>query len=189
MGVELDSSFRATDTLNITFDAAYIDARFDRYPGAPCYGTTTVGVTPTPAPVGCFKNSAGQFVQDNAGKTMPNAPKFKFTLSADQRIPLPGPFDLSVNGSYAYRTRAQMLPDNNPQAIQRAFGILNLGATLATKDKTYSLSLFVNNVTDQHYVVDAEDFWNGPWAGHNTVIVQPARDSNRYFGARLSARF
>jgi hypothetical protein len=33
-----------------------------------------------------------------------------------------------------------------------------------------------------------EDFWNAPWAS-NAVVVQPARDTKRYFGVRLEARF
>jgi iron complex outermembrane receptor protein len=93
-----------------------------------------------------------------------------------------------LGGTYAYRTRAQMLPDQNPYAIQAGFGLLNLSAALQTNDGKYSARLFVDNVTNHHYFTDVEDFWTGPWAS-NAVIGQPARDSERYAGLKLTASF
>jgi iron complex outermembrane receptor protein len=90
------------------------------------------------------------------------------------------------HGTYTYRTSAQMLPDQNPYAIQGAFGLLNLSAAFQSTDGKYSATAFVNNVTNHHYFTDVEDFWSGPWGG-NAVIGQPARDSVRYAGLRLSA--
>jgi len=81
-----------------------------------------------------------------------------------------------------------MTPDQNPEARQGAFGILNLNATLLDESGDYAFTLFINNVANQHYVVDMEDFRSSPWSA-NAVIVQPARDSNRYFGAKFTASF
>jgi iron complex outermembrane receptor protein len=81
-----------------------------------------------------------------------------------------------------------MLPDQNPQSIQRAFGILNLSAALRDTAGKWSLTAFVNNVTNHVYYVDVEDFFNGPWAS-NAVIAQPARDAKRYAGVRFSMDF
>ena len=79
-----------------------------------------------------------------------------------------------------------MLPDQNPYAIQGAFGLVNLSAAFQSTDGKYSATAFVNNVGNHHYFTDVEDFWSGPWGG-NAVIGQPARDSVRYAGLRLSA--
>jgi len=180
-GVELDAIWRAADDLTLTLNAAYTDAQFNEYPNAPCYGGQTV-------PQGCALDvSTGQFVQDLAGAPLPNAPDLRIILSAEQLLSLPSmPFDLTLRGSYAYRSEAQMLPDQNPQAVQDAFGLLNLSATFSSHDERVGVTLFANNVTDEHYAVDFEDFWTGPWSGTNTVIVQPARDANRYMGVRFS---
>jgi len=162
--------------------AAYIDAKFVDYRGAPCYGLQT-------AAQGCVTPANGSPSQDVSGDTMPNSPKFKATLGVEQRIPLGSHrYELVFGGTYSYRTSAQMLPDQNPFAIQSGFGLLNLSAALQSSDGKYSARFFVNNVTNRHYFTDVEDFWSGPWNG-NAVIGQPARDSVRYAGLKLTASF
>lgn len=173
-GLELDTIYKPTNELTLSLNAAYIDATFTKYPNAPCYPTNDV--------TAC----SGTF--DAKGKTLPNSPKFKLNLGAQDTVPLDW-FDLTLNGSYSYRTSAQMLPDQNPRAIQGAFGILNLGVTARSKSGMYALTLFVNNVTDHRYYVDVEDFWGGPWGNNNTLIAQPAKDASRYVGVRLSVDF
>jgi len=126
--------------------------------------------------------------QNVSGDTMPNSPKFKATFGAEQRVPLPDPYELVFGGTYTYRTSAQMLPDQNPFAIQAGFGLLNLNAGIQTKNGKFSARVFVNNVTNHHYFTDVEDFWSGPWNG-NAVIGQPARDSERYSGLKLTVSF
>jgi iron complex outermembrane receptor protein len=183
-GVEAASEWLATPLTRLTLSAAYIDAKFVTYTGAPCYGlqtaaegcgTEVINGQPTPA-------------QNVSGDTMPNSPKFKATFGAEQRVPLPDPYELTFGGSYTYRTSAQMLPDQNPYAIQSGFGLLNLNAGIQTKNGKFSARVFVNNVTNHHYFADVEDFWSGPWNG-NAVIGQPARDSERYSGLKLTVSF
>jgi iron complex outermembrane recepter protein len=178
-GVELDTSWAATGTLRIDFATAYIDAKFNDYPDAPCYYGTTTAAAGTPT---CTQNLKG--------KPLPNSPKFKLTTNIEQRIPLASiPYEVVLAGNYSYRTSAQMLTDQNPQTVMPAFGILNLDLGLDQTSRRYSVTAFVNNVFDKHYFVDLEDFWSAPWGGTNTVIGQPARDSRRYYGLRLKASF
>jgi iron complex outermembrane recepter protein len=190
-GVEIDSAFAATRTLRIGLDLAYIDAKFIDYTGAPCWGngvtqTAALGCHPVIGPNGL---PTGSTSQDVSGDTMPDSPRFKGTLSADQRLPLGGSnYEGVVGGNYAYRSRTQFQPDQNPETIQGSFGILNLTAGLREKSGKYSITAFCNNVTNHRYYVDMEDFWSGPW-GSNAVVGQPARDANRYFGVRLQAGF
>ncbi len=182
-GVEADLAVKPNDLTMLTFNAAYIKAKFDSYTNAPCWGGANPDGTPQEG-AACVNN-----VQNVSGDPMPNSPKFKAVLGLDQRVPVAAaPFDLHFGGTYAYRTSAQMLPDQNPQAVQGAFGLLNLNAGLESKNGAYRVTVFVNNVTDHHYYADIEDFWTGPWAS-NAVVGQPARDSNRYYGIRLDAKF
>src|SRR5262249_20330132 len=134
-GAEADVEYQATDHLRLNFNVAYIDATFTDYKHAPCW-----------------PNNDGECVGtfDATGTTMPNAPHWKFDLGAEQGIPFEA-FDLTLRGNYAYRTKAQMLADQNPHAVQGAFGILDLSATVATKSGNYSLTAFVNNVFDKAY--------------------------------------
>jgi iron complex outermembrane recepter protein len=184
-GLELDSIYAATQLLRISLDLAFIDAKFVEYAGAPCWGN---GVTQTPA-LGCNPvpgtNSTSQNV---SGDTMPDAPRFKGTLFAEQRLPLGGSrLEGVIGGNYAYRSKTQFQPDQNPETIQGSFGILNLNIGLRDKSGKWSVTAFSNNVTNHHYYVDMEDFWSGPW-NSNTVVGEPARDFNRYYGIRLEAK-
>lgn len=213
-GVELDVSFAATNNLRLNFNAAYIDAKFKEYLGAPCYYPDSSGIVP--AGSACFQDlngnnildsgepTAGQALQtvldanDNeitpgvvqslSGKTTPNSPKFKFVVGAEQRVPLSFG-DITLGANYSWRDKAQMLVDQNPYGIQPSFGILNLNLGWQSADKKLSATLFCNNVFDEHYFTDLEDFWSAPWGGVNTIVGQPARDSYRYFGLRLKAGF
>ena len=205
-GVELDVQFAATDRLRLGLNAAYIKAKFTDYQGAPCYSDVSGLV---PAGSACFQDlnankvrdagepgagealqgSAG-VVQDLSGKPMPISPKFKFVLSADQRIPLPsGSSEVVLGANYSWRDKAQMLVDQNPYGIQPSFGILNLSVGWQRSDRKLSVTAFCNNVFDEHYFTDLEDFWSAPWGNTNTIVGQPARDTNRYFGLRLNAGF
>ena len=192
-GLEVDMDFAATNSLTINTSLAFIDAKFKDYSNAPCWGGTgdnfdTDNNTQQTAAGGCELDAdTGQYVQDVSGKTMPNSPKFKGTIGAEQVWPI-GNYELNLGGTYAYRTKAQMLPDQNPEAVQDAFGLLNMHLGLQTADGNYSATVFGNNLTNHHYAGDVEDFWTGPW-GSNAVIMQPARDSYRYFGIRLNAKF
>ena len=200
-GLEVWADWLVTPTTRLTFNAAYIDARFTDYKNAPCYGTQpTITITQPNAqpPRGlCGQLTVagmpqGSPYQNVSGDTMPNAPKFKGILSFEQRVPLANhPYQWVFDGSYIYRTSAQMLPDQNPYAIQAGFGLLNLSAGIHSTDGRYSATLFVNNITNHVYYTDVEDFFSGLWTGSPThtgvaVIGQPARDARRYVGILFS---
>ena len=182
-GAEFSTEWLATTLTRLSLSAAYIDAKFVDYDNAPCYGLQT-------AAQGCVTPLSGASPAQNvSGDAMPNSPKFKFALGGEQRVPVVDHrFEWVLGGTYTYRSSAQMLPDQNPYAIQSGFGLLNLSAGFGSSDGRYSATAFVKNVTNHHYFSDVEDFWSGPWNG-NAVIGQPARDSQRYAGLRLSVSF
>jgi len=183
-GLEVDATWMVSHTFLLSFSAAYIDAKFDKFIDAACYGNTA-----DTRPPNAMESASGLWVQDVSGKPMPNSPKFKFVVSPEQRFALGDTgYDLVLGGTYSYRSKAVMVPNQNPHAVQEAFGILNLNVKLAQQEGKYSLSVFCNNVSDKNYYSDLEDFWTGPWAG-NVVIGQPARDASRYFGVRFDVKF
>ena len=200
-GLEVLAEWLATPSTRLTFNGAYIDAKFTDYESAPCYGTQpTIPITQLNAqpPKGlCGQLTVagvpqGSPYQNVSGDTMPNAPKFKGILSIEQRVPLASHgYQWVLEANYIYRTSAQMLPDQNPYAIQGGFGLLNLSAAIRSNDGRYSATLFVKNVTNHVYYTDVEDFFSGLWTGSPThtgvaVIGQPARDAERYAGVRFS---
>jgi iron complex outermembrane receptor protein len=98
------------------------------------------------------------------------------------------PYSMTVGGDVYYRSKAMMQPDENPYAMQSGFATLNLHGTIMSENGNYALTLFANNVTNTHYNIDVEDFWASPWQS-NAIVVQPARDTDRYFGAKFTYQF
>ena len=189
-GLEFDTVWAATRLLRLNFDYAYTKAKFLEYRGAPCWYGESVAE-------GCsLQNPAlppsrlNPYAQDLSGAVMPNAPKNKFVLGAQQKIPLGSwSYDGIIAGNYSYTSRTQMLADQNPQSFRASYGLLNLSAGLQSKSGKISATVFVDNVFNKHYLVDMEDFWSSPWGGQNVVVSQPARDTDRYAGIRLSVGF
>jgi iron complex outermembrane receptor protein len=181
-GLELDLAFAATNTLRLNFNAAYVDAVLKDFHDAPCYSPEAVldpGTFPSYCPTGS---------QDVSGKPMPNAPKFKYTLGLEQRVPV-GERDIVLGANYSYRDAAQMLANQNPDAVMPSIGILNLSVGYHAAGGKTSVTLFANNVTNKVYYTDLEDFWSGPWGGTSAVVGQPARDAKRYVGLRFTTGF
>jgi iron complex outermembrane receptor protein len=190
-GIEFDTQWAPSRNTRIGLSAAYIDATFKDYKGAPCYYPDSVAVT---VPAGCAPqtiNGVTNNVWPNLnGKPMPNAPKFKLALNADQHVPLGfAAYDLVFGGTLSYRDKAQMLADQNPQAINPSATILGLRLGVVSQSGKLSITAFVNNLLNQHYATDLEDFWSAPWGHHDAVVMQPARDSYRYGGVRITAGF
>ena len=200
-GLEVLADWLVTPTTRLTFNSAYINASFKDYRNAPCYGTEpTIAIAqlneqPPAGRCGQLTVSGvptGSPYQNVSGQAMPNAPRFKGILAIEQRLPLFNrPWQLALGARYIYRTSAQMLPDQNPYAVQGGFGLLNLDAAIRSDDGRYCARLFVSNVTNHVYYTDVEDFFSGLWTGspsHSGVAVigQPARDARRYIGISLS---
>jgi iron complex outermembrane receptor protein len=188
-GAEFDTSWRVTDLTTVSLNAAYVDAVFKDYTGAPCEGFAVPGVPPA----NCAQQVSATgvtYIQNMSGQNMPNSPKWKTFLDAQQRIPLgAAPYELLVDGNFAYRTSAQMLPDNNPNAIMGAYGIVNLSVGVQSKTGKWAVTAFCNNLFNKIYYQDVEDFWNGPWSNTSSVVAEPARDAVRYGGIRVTGNF
>ncbi len=183
-GLELDGQLAAGDNTRLNFSAAWIDARFLSYTGAPCFPGQTVAQ-------GCTTNAGGVSTQDLSGKTMPDSSRLKLVLGAEHHLEQDWtPWDLRLNAQYSWRSQANLQANQNPYTRQSAYGIMNLGATASSPDGKYAVSVFVNNLFNRFYLVNAEDFWSGLWgASSNAVVGQPARDAQRYGGVRFTMNF
>jgi len=175
-GVEADLTYVRGNT-RFNLSGAYTDAKFTNFPGAVCYPGQT-------AAQGC--NVAANS-QDLTGKPLPSSPKFKLTGSLQQTVPL-DKFNVLLGSNVSYRTSTNMQADQNPYAVQGGFALVDLSLGFQNKSQTASLSFFVNNLTNHMYYSNIEDFFASATSA-NLVIGQPARDSHRYFGGRLSVNF
>ena len=138
-GVELNTSWLATDMLMLTLGVAYTDAEFQEFE-MDCY----VGQT---AAQGCV---GGQ--QDLSGERPPQAPELKYTVSANYEQPLPA---LSVVGftnvSYVWQDETATDLARDPRLEQDAYGLLNVSFGIRDTQERYEVSVFGKNVTDEYY--------------------------------------
>ena len=178
-GFEVDSVARLTEDLRVSASAAYLDATITSFPVAQCYPLQT-------AAQGCV-GSPGR--QNLGGATPAQAPKWKFSGDFNYTHPLQGtPFQMLVQGAYSYQGKVNYSLNQDPQTIQKAYGILNLSAGIRNPEHHYEVLAFVNNVFDRKYysnIFDQAGTYNNQLA---TQVILP-RDFKRYAGIRASYSF
>ncbi|GIL41674.1 TonB-dependent receptor [Roseiterribacter gracilis] len=178
-GVELETSALVTEQFRAGFSAAYLDAEIADFPLAQCFPLQT-------AAQGCTGSPARQNL---TGATPPQSPKWKLTATADYTIPLPSmPFEGVLQGVYSYQTTVNYGLNQDPQTVQKSYGILNLSAGIRDTSGRYEVSVFVNNVTDQRYYAH---IFNSTGNYNNVLATQslPPRDFSRYAGIKASYNF
>lgn len=179
-GVEVDGVLRPMQDLTVNFSGAWVKSRFDSFLGAVCYSGQT-------AAQGCITTN-GVSSQDLSGVSLPRSPRWKFNVGIDQKVDLNADWELALGATFNYQSKINFDPNHSPRAVQDAYGILNLSAGLTPKDGHYSVTLFVNNVTDKSYVSNITDL-SGRWGTKSAVSGWYSRDAHRYAGIRLGASF
>lgn len=179
-GVELDTTVRPTSNLTLTSSIAYVDAKYDRFVGATCYSGQT-------AAAGCVTQGGASF-QNLSGARLSNSPRWKLNAGAEQRFDLSGDLQLTVGGVVNYQSQINFDPNKNPLATQDGYAIVNLSASIGRADQRWSVTAFVNNVTDKLYLSNISDV-GGRWGNKAALSGWYGRDAQRYAGLRLDAKF
>ena len=142
-GFELNSTWLATESLEIQFGAAFTDAEFRNFE-LDCYvGQTTAD--------GCNTDTG---IQDMEGRQPPQAPRFKYTLSGNyERQLMDLPLDITLGANYVWQEETATDLKRHPKLFQEAYGLLNVSAGLRAHSGVYEISLFGRNVTDEFYAL------------------------------------
>jgi iron complex outermembrane receptor protein len=179
-GVELDGRARVTSNLSFDFGAAYLDATILSYPDGQCYYTQTVAQ-------GCISGPTGSF-WNLAGKSLPNAPKWKGNIDAQYTHPIAQTgFDGTLTGAIKYQSAVNYSLSPDPNTEQGGFAIANINLTVKPSEEgKYKVSVFVNNLFDTHYYNGLTNYTALSQA--NTFGFVP-RDFRRYYGIRASYAF
>jgi iron complex outermembrane receptor protein len=131
-GVELEAAWRPLDVLRLNASLAYLDAKFDDYPGAPC-------------PFGVPGRSCNL-----AGFPLTNAPQWSGTAAADLQLPISAALKFIGGLVVTYRDDVQFQPSYNPLESQESWTKLDVRAGLAAADDRWSATLLVRNATDEN---------------------------------------
>lgn len=178
-GVELDSSLRASDDLNLSASAAYLDAHYTSYPIAQCYPLQTIAT-------GC-NTTVSPSRQNLTGQRAVQAPKWRVTAAVDYSPALGGHLRGVVQANWQYTSDVYYVAED-PETFQPAYSIFNAGLGVRDADRRWEVVAFVNNVFDKRYfpsLVNTAGNFGGTFA---TQAVLP-RDFRRYAGLRLGVNF
>jgi iron complex outermembrane receptor protein len=179
-GAELELAAEMAPRLSLSAYGSYNDARIRAFPNATCYSNQTVAL-------GCI---GGQ--QDLSGKRVPNAPRWKASVSGqhDERIGRDLDLVFTLNWSWQSRIVENLLQD--PDSVQGAYGILNLGVELKRGATRFRLSCA--NLLDKSFALNRgrDGNWNiNPYGAlpgpvSDAIKWTPGRDSRRYVRAEFS---
>ncbi len=154
-GADLDLKYVATEALNFDVSAEYLNARFTSFDQAPLsnpvFGPTTEVVT----------GSA-------AGKRLPYAPRFSFSVAANYVVPLRAS-ELDLNATVQHSSLFYLEPDNVMR--QSAYTRLNSSIAWRPANHRYGVTLWGRNLTNEAVI----SYGGTLVSGLRTVGYEPPR--------------
>lgn len=177
-GVEVESSIRLSDILNVTGGVTYNDAKITSFPFAQCYPGQT-------AAQGCTGSPARQNL---AGFRPAQAPEWKIAASGDFTPHLTGDVDGLIQAAATYQSRINYSISQDPQTEQPGYTIVNLSAGIRASDRRWEIVGFVNNLFDKQYFSNLANSYGNQGNALATQSYLP-RDFRRYGGVRASYNF
>uniref|UniRef100_UPI0025DB1698 TonB-dependent receptor domain-containing protein n=1 Tax=uncultured Sphingomonas sp. TaxID=158754 RepID=UPI0025DB1698 len=191
-GVEIDSAFRPTSRLNVYANAAYTDAKYQRFTDAPCPPELSGGtalpivngqIVGTPAAAGTPGNSLP--FCNISGQRIPGVSKWAFSYGAEYGVPTniggnEGNVYIGYDGSY--RSNFSSNPSESIYTRVDGYSISNVRVGYREGSR---LNLFgwVRNVFDQDY------FELLATQSGNTGLVVGQPGDARTYGVTFSASF
>jgi iron complex outermembrane recepter protein len=129
-GAELDGVWRATRAWRFEFSGSFLDAKFDEF-------NTEDSANPALG------------VQNLAGNSLPNAPRFTTSIGTYYSIPIANIGNVTPGGRYYWQDTEYFSEFNLPLVSQRAVGRVDISADLLTTDEKWRVSLFARNLTNE----------------------------------------
>ncbi len=146
-GVEAEFTARAGH-LTLSGGLAYVDAKFTKFPNAPCYAGQTVAqgcIILRPAAPGVPALTA----YNAAGNPLVQAPKFTANASVRYQRPLSSRIDGFIGLSGYYRTDSNFSVNKDPNTALPAYGRLDGEIGVTSSDGRWRAAVFGKNLTDK----------------------------------------
>jgi iron complex outermembrane receptor protein len=189
-GFEMQTTWRATRDL--TFDGGYTADEANIV----AYNCAAAQTAETATPTVANGQSLTKCLLHN-GRRLPFAPKNKFNITANYKVPLNNaPFNLGINSTYTYTSLINFDIDQSQLAQQPGYGLWDASAVVSSKDDRYKIAFIAKNLTNQYYTTFITPGGTGAAAGTLNPLLpgsftrlQIPRDAQRYFGVKLTASF
>jgi iron complex outermembrane receptor protein len=161
-GVELESISKPVKALTVRTNVGYLDAHYTRYNSLDSVTGKTL---------------------DLSGQPLTYAPKWTASLIPEYRIPLGTPLlgfeSVNLRSNMTYRSSYTTSSVNNP--IGHQGGFMMVDASLALEAGSYSVTGYVNNLTNKHYLVLGETV--------SGLIYHAIDNIDRTYGVTVAMRF
>ena len=177
-GVELEGAVRPANDFNFSGGVTYADARILSFPVAQCYPGQT-------AAQGCVGTPTRQNL---AGYRPAQAPLWKASLSGEYTPTLTSSLQGVLQVAYTYQSQINFGLNNDPETIQKGYGITNLSLGVRDSAGRWEVAGFVNNLFDKQYFYNITNSF-GNQGNAEAVQSYVPRDFRRYGGVRASYNF
>ena len=171
-GLELNVDANPWDGGSVNFAAAFVNAKYDEFTGAPCTNPDTVAGT-------CSGANPG--TSDLSGDSVNNSPRTRYVIGAQQDFEI-GSSPAYIRADYMWRDEVIFDGDLDPNTGIDAYGTLSARFGIHVKENI-EIALWGRNLTDEYYflrIIDAP-LEPGLYSGH------PA--PGRQVGADVRVRF
>jgi iron complex outermembrane receptor protein len=120
--------------------------------------------------------------QQLAGNTFRLTPKHSFSIGFNYNPTVNTNIDLYVRPSYTYKSKVFFEETNLPNISQEGYGLFNIRTGLTLRKK-YEIGLFMTNLFDKKYIVDAGN--TGGTFGIPTFIA----GAPQFYGVQMAVKF
>lgn len=175
-GVEVDVNWVPIEPLRIVAGMAYLDSKYLDFDGAPAL--------------------PGGEPQDLAGERRTFSPEWQTSISADWTQDFANGMQWFVGGSWSWVDEQNVgsSSNNNSQALQESYSIVNARAGLRSASGKWDVTLFGNNLTDEDFCQVIFDQGLGPLLGgvdavNNTSVQRCVLGAPTTWAVRGTYRF
>ena len=143
-GVEGSISWYPVRNFDIQASGAYLDSKYDDYPGASCLASQTLAQCNPLVPASVAANNI-------AGAPLSQASKYSGTFQAHHRLELPGDMKLDTTAVVSGRSKFFDSDDQSPlYGVQKAYAKLDLRVELSPMDSRWHVAIVGRNLTNEH---------------------------------------
>ncbi len=87
---------------------------------------------------------------------LPNVPKWQTSLAVDYTVPMDNGAAIDLHFDWKFTSKHANDAQNSPFLNQDSYNVLNAGVTYQAASGNWSLRFFVDNITDERYIVSGD---------------------------------
>lgn len=200
-GVELEATVRPIRNFSVALAFSYTEATID-VDGLSCpigsranVPVVTVGNEPVNSCYVPSSNVGGSTILASPlinirGGQLPLAPKYRVSVSPQFDTPIGSTLRLFLQSNANFVSSTRFDTNQDPLLVQPAYVLVDASIGIGTQDGRYKLSAFVRNIFDETYYTSlSHSGYLQSTTYPDDLAAQFAKDSQRYAGLSLSARF